>query len=124
MVSYVAKSAEGQLTDEIDFSEQRMNSGTDAIFSSMVGDDEEDEKRKKEHGEKLDIKDPITESYTEVAKEILSKEFEEDEFNLENKLYDKGDIEQARDYNLRKIRGGISAQRDIKIYNINAGVLE
>ena len=43
VVSYVAKSAEGQLTDEIDFSEQRMNSGTDAIFSSMVGDDEEDD---------------------------------------------------------------------------------
>src|SRR3989338_2671696 len=72
-----------------------------------------DEKRKKEHGEKFDIKDPITESYTEVAKEILSKEFEEDEFNLENKLYDKGDIEQARDYNLRKIREVLAIMNDM-----------
>ena len=43
VVSYVARSAEGQLMDEIDFSEQKMNNGTDAIFSSMIGDDEEDD---------------------------------------------------------------------------------
>ena len=43
VVAYVAKSGEGQLQDEIDFSEQRMNNGTDAIFASMGEDGSEDD---------------------------------------------------------------------------------
>ena len=44
VVTYIAKGAEGQLSDEIDFSEQqRSGSGTDPIFASMNdGDEEED----------------------------------------------------------------------------------
>jgi len=43
VVSFVARAAEGQLTDEIDFTEQRMGSGTDAVFSSMTDDEEADD---------------------------------------------------------------------------------
>jgi len=43
VVAFIARANEGQLASEIDFSESKMNNGTDAIFSSMIGDEEDDE---------------------------------------------------------------------------------
>jgi DNA segregation ATPase FtsK/SpoIIIE-like protein len=37
VVAFIAKSNEGQLPSEIDFSETKPGGGTDAIFSSMIG---------------------------------------------------------------------------------------
>ncbi|RJR13591.1 DNA translocase FtsK [Candidatus Parcubacteria bacterium] len=43
VVAHIAKSSEGQLSDEIDFSEQKPGGGTDAIFASMEDGDPEDD---------------------------------------------------------------------------------
>ena len=43
VVAFIARANEGQLTSEIDFSESKMNNGTDAIFSSMIGNAEEED---------------------------------------------------------------------------------
>lgn len=43
VVAYIAKTNEGQLSDEVDFTEQRGGTAMDAIFSSMGGDEEDDE---------------------------------------------------------------------------------
>jgi S-DNA-T family DNA segregation ATPase FtsK/SpoIIIE len=46
VVAYLAKQSEGVLSSEIDFTDNKVAGGTDAIFSSMIGgesDDEDDE---------------------------------------------------------------------------------
>lgn len=43
IVAYLAKQSEGQLPSEIDFSEAKMNNGTDAIFSSMIEDEDNEQ---------------------------------------------------------------------------------
>ncbi len=43
VVAFIAKNSEGQLPSEIDFTEKGQAGGTDAIFSSMIGDDSEDD---------------------------------------------------------------------------------
>lgn len=43
VVAYVARQGEGQLMSEIDFSDTKTSGGTDAIFSSMINDDDEDD---------------------------------------------------------------------------------
>ena len=43
VVAHIVKGSEGVLNSEIDFSESKIGNGTDAIFSSMIGDDEEDD---------------------------------------------------------------------------------
>lgn len=43
VVAHIARSSEGQLSSEIDFTEQKAGGGTDAIFASMDSDDPEDD---------------------------------------------------------------------------------
>lgn len=43
IVAHLAKMSEGTLPSEIDFSESRMSNGTDAIFSSMIGDEDNEQ---------------------------------------------------------------------------------
>ena len=43
VVAHIVRGSEGVLNSEIDFSESKIGNGTDAIFSSMIGDDEEDD---------------------------------------------------------------------------------
>jgi S-DNA-T family DNA segregation ATPase FtsK/SpoIIIE len=52
VVSYLAKQSEGTLPSEIDFTDNTRNAGgTDAIFSSMIGGDMEDEEDDELYGE-------------------------------------------------------------------------
>ena len=43
VVAHVARQGEGQLTSEIDFSDTKVAGGTDAIFSSMIGEEGDDD---------------------------------------------------------------------------------
>lgn len=43
VVAHAARQGEGQIPSEIDFSESKVGGGTDAIFSSMIEDEEDDE---------------------------------------------------------------------------------
>ena len=43
IVAHLAKMSEGTLPNEIDFSEAKLSNGTDAIFSSMIGDEDNEQ---------------------------------------------------------------------------------
>jgi len=43
VVAHIARESEGQLTNEIDFTERGQSGGTDPIFSAMIDDSEDDE---------------------------------------------------------------------------------